>query len=249
MGGGAVIVVGASDPTGGSGLSLDAAFLGRLGVRAAPVVAALGAENEYEPVPWPVFERQLDVALRSVGAAVRAIKTGLLLTPEQAETVARLSAARGIPLVVDPQLSRPGDRTSVVVPLVKSATLMLPDAAEASLLAGEAWDRTREGLLRLARSLVGPARTACVSGADTDGDTIPAAVAGPGGERIVEAPRVSRGPLQGTSCAVTSAAAAYIALGLPPLEAAAAAHRFVAEALGASAGIPGTALSPEPWAV
>ncbi len=257
-----VVVVAGVDPCGGSGLGLDVAFLGRLGVRAAPVASALlvrdkEALRRLEPVDDVLFQQAFDAALEALGSSVRAIKTGLCASPGQARHVARVAAARGLPLVVDPLVlaldaARFGthDAARLVLPLVKAATLVTPLAAEASRISGEPWDGTRGGLLQLARALCGPTRTAAVAASEADGlESAPMAMAGPEGERFVEAPRGARADAAGVRCALSSAAAGYVALGLPPLEAVSAAHRFVAQALQAAAGVPGLAPSPEPWAV
>jgi hypothetical protein len=54
---------------------------------------------------------------------------------------------------------------------------------------------------------------------------------------------------RGADCAFAATAAGYIALGLPPFEAAAASHRLVAAAFASATGAAGAALSPEPWSI
>lgn len=256
-----VMAAGGVDPGGGAGLAMDVAFLARLGVRAAPVVTALTVQTDrgvrrVEPVDAQLFEEQLLAALETLGSAVRAIKTGLVVSAAQAALLARHAGERRIPLVVDPILAAGtgdvfvrDDPGSMLLPLTKAATLLTPNAAEASTLASQSWDGTTDGLLRLARALAGVERTAAVTGGAAPGDSVFAAIAGPAGERLVAAPRVERAPFHGTGCAFASAAAGYMALGLPPLEAAAAAHRLVAQALASAKGIPGVRISPEPWSI
>jgi hydroxymethylpyrimidine/phosphomethylpyrimidine kinase len=256
-----VVAAGGLDPRGGAGLGQDIAFLGRLAVRAAPVVTALTVETgrgplRVAPVDADLFEDELRAAFDSFGEAVKAIKTGLVVSLAQAESLVRHAALRRIPLVVDPILAAGSgerfvaeDPTRILTPLIKAATLLTPNAREAATLSGEAWDGTRESLLRLARALVGPRRTVAVTGGEAPGDVVAAAIAGPAGEKTVSAPRAPGTKPQGAGCAFASAAAAYIALGLPPLEAATAAHRLVAQALAAARGLPGAPRSPEPWSV
>ncbi len=256
-----VIAAGGVDPGGGAGLGMDVAFLARLGVRVAPVVTALTVQTDrgvqrVSPVEAPLFEEQLLAALETVGPAVRVVKTGLIVRSAQAAVVARCAADHGLPLVVDPILAAGSgdafvrdDPASVLLPLIKAASLLTPNIAEAARLANQDWDGTADGLLRLARALAGPLRAVAVTGGEARGPVVYAAIAGPGGEKLVEAPRAEGGPFHGTGCAFAAAAAGYMALGLPALDAAAAAHRLVAQALASAKGIPGTRLSPEPWSV
>lgn len=256
-----VLVAAGVDPGGGAGLTADTAMLARLGIRTAPLVTALTVQDdagvaEVVPVEAALFEAQLAAALRTVGPALRALKTGLVVTPAQAAALARCARERGLALVVDPLLAAgtgqrfvAGDPAEVLGPLVEAATLLTPNGAEAATLAGLAWDRTRERLADLARALVRPGRAVAVTGGDVPGEAVPAALADPEGCRVVDAPRAACGRTHGTGCAFASAAAGYIAQGLPPLAAAEAAHRFVAACLAAARGVPGSRVSPEPWRV
>ena len=77
---------------------------------------------------------------KTLGSSVRAIKTGLCAAPGHARHVARVAAARGLPLVVDPLALALGpagsaatDPGRLVLPLVKAATLVTALAPEASL--------------------------------------------------------------------------------------------------------------------
>ncbi len=239
----AVLVAGPLDPAGEDGLALQVAFLARLGVRAAPVAARLvTSPSSADPVDLAPFREQVRRAVDVQANALRAVLAGGPLTDAQADVLAEAAAEHGLPFVVDPWPRIP-------VSVVAAATLVTPDEAEAASLTAEAWDGTRDGLLRLARGLVGPARTCAVTGGGAGGDTVPVAIAGPGGERIVEAPRDRRGALRGAGGAMAACAAGYLALGLPPLDAAAAAHRLVAAASVAACTVPGRGPCPEPWSV
>ncbi|MBP7147770.1 MAG: bifunctional hydroxymethylpyrimidine kinase/phosphomethylpyrimidine kinase [Acidobacteria bacterium] len=255
-----VVACGGVDPTGGAGLAQDVAFLARLGVRAAPVVTALAVQDDralrhVEAIEASLFREQLDAARETYGASIRAIKSGLVVERAQAEAIAAAARAIPAPLVVDPvavagtgQRFIGGDVRRVLQPLIDGAALLLPNIAEAEELAGATWTGDAAGLLALARALAGPGRTVAVSGGHAPGDSVLLAVVAPVGEKLVEAPRAERGATHGTGCALASAAAGYIASGLLPADAAAAAHRFVAAVLASSAGVAGVRVSPEPWA-
>lgn len=239
----AVLVAGPLDSAGEDGLALQVAFLARLGVRAAPVASRfVGPPRASDPIDLALFRDQLRRAVDVHTSGLRAVLAGGPLDASQAEMLLEVATEHGLPFVVDPW-------AGLAVAVVAAATLLTPDESEAAALSAEAWDGTRDGLLRLARGLVGPARTCAVTGGAAGGETVPVAIAGPGGERIVEAPRDRRGALRGAGGAMAACAAGYIALGLPPFDAAAAAHRFVAAAACAAHGGRGRPPCPEPWSV
>lgn len=257
----AALVAGGVDPTGGAGLAVDVSFLTRFGVRVAPLVTALtvqddGGVRRIEPIDQDLLIEMAAAALTSVRASLSVMKTGLVPTLELATTLASIARDVRVPLVVDPILAagtgdllHRGDSRLVLAPLVDTATLLLPNLAEAQQLSGIVWDGSLPGLMTMARALASSSRTVAVSGGHAPGSSVPMAIAGPAGETLIEVTRVVVGATHGTGCALAASAAGYIAQGLPPGEAAAAAHRFIATALAASKGLPGTRLTPEPWTV
>lgn len=255
------LVAAGVDPTGGAGLTLDVAFLTRLGVRALPLVTALTVQDDLgvqrvDPVDLSRLTEAADAARRTVAGAIAVMKTGLVPTLEQALRLVQIAEQLRVPLVVDPILAsgtgdmlHRGDPLAIVAPLVAAATLITPNLREAEALAQQTWDRSPTGLLAIARRLASDKRTCAISGGHAGGETVPMAIAGPDGEALINAPRAPLRATHGTGCALASTAAGYMALGLPPLEAVAAAHRFVAAALAGARGIDGIRTSPEPWVV
>ncbi len=257
----AALVAGGVDPTGGAGLAVDIAFLSRLGVRVAPLVTALTVQDDKGVRQIQAVDRDLLIdmaaaALSAVRVSLAVMKTGLVPNLALARTLATIARDARVPLVVDPILAagtgdvlHRGNPRVVIAPLIEAAALLLPNLDEAEQLSGIVWDRSLEGLMAMARALSTPTRTVAVSGGHAPGATVPMAIAGPAGETTLEVPRAEVGATHGTGCALAASAAGYIAQGLPPGEAAAAAHRFVAAALAASKGLAGTRLTPEPWTV
>ena len=257
----AALVAGGVDPTGGAGLAIDISFLARLGVRVAPLVTALTVQDDsgvrrIEPIDQNLLIEMAAAALTSVRVSLSVMKTGLVPTVELATTLAAIARDVRVPLVVDPILAagtgdslHRGDPQQVIAPLVEAATLLLPNLDEAQQLSGIVWDGSLPHLMTIARALSSSSRTVAVSGGHVPGSGVPMAIAGPAGETMLEVSRVAVSATHGTGCALAASAAGYIAQGLPPGEAAAAAHRFIATALAASKGLPGTRLTPEPWTV
>jgi hydroxymethylpyrimidine/phosphomethylpyrimidine kinase len=242
-----VLTAGRLDPTGETGLGLDGAFLSRLGVRTAPVVAVIAVDRALGARPGravdpATFADQLAAALDALRGAVRAVHAGILSGEPQAEALAEAARGLGMPLVADLAWRGPGGLGAL-----EDAALVIADAADAA----------RDELAELARALAGPARVAVVvgspgrpGGGDAAGAVgTPAALAGPSGESIVEAVAPAHAESRSTSGARSIAAAGYLALGLPAADAAAAAHRFVASALVAGGGGGSRLAVPAPWRV
>jgi hydroxymethylpyrimidine/phosphomethylpyrimidine kinase len=123
--------------------------------------------------------------------------------------------------------------------LLKRATVVTPNLAEAAVLARLPGDTDPERLARAVREL-GP-KAVVVTG----GHREPAADLFFDGERLEEipGPRHAEGASHGSGCTHSSALAAHLALGLEPLEAARRAKEIASEAvreglhgLGAGAG-------------
>ncbi len=251
-----VLSAGRLDPTGETGLGLDGAFLARLGVRMAPVAAAIAVDRTLGSRPGRAvdpgtFTDQLAAAVQALRGAVRVVHAGILTGEPQAEAVAGIAEELGVALVADLAWRGPG-----ALGAIARAALVVASAADAVQVTGRPYDGSRESLLELARVLAGPARVALVvaiaggagRGADPAAGTL-AALAGPADASIVEAVATAHADSRGASGARSIAAAGYLALGLPAADAAAAAHRFVASALAAASPVADRPAAPEPWRV
>lgn len=256
-----VLIAEILDPAGEDGLAVSIGFLHRLQVHPAPLATGILARNPSRiaphlvPLLTPDFHECAEGTATALGAGLAAIIAGRLVDTAQAQALSRLAEERGLPLVVAPHFDdwNPTQPSPIegqwLVPLVKTARLLLLRGDAASAVSGEAWDRSRDGLLRLARALTGPQRTVAVLGSEIARETTPMAIAGPEGETLVEAAADGRTPQSGWRAALGAACGAYLALGLSPLSAAGSAHRLVAETLIASPRIPGRPIIPAPWSV
>jgi hydroxymethylpyrimidine/phosphomethylpyrimidine kinase len=155
----AVLVIAATDSSGGAGLTRDVRVLTDFAVDALCVVTAVTAQSDktvsaVHHVPPDVIRAQIAAALatREVGA----IKIGMLGTQATVEAVvAGLSASglsfggwppHAIPLVVDPVLVSTsggvlldaGGQAALTGSLFPIATLITPNVPEAAALLGEA---------------------------------------------------------------------------------------------------------------
>src|SRR4051812_7179822 len=138
------LTIAGSDSGGGAGIQADLKTFAMHGVFGTSVITALTAQNTttvraVRPVEAAFLAAQLDAVLEDL--PVRAVKTGMLASPENVALVA--SRAAELPnLVVDPVLvsstGRPlfdGAARSVYLDrLVPSATVVTPNAREAAYL-------------------------------------------------------------------------------------------------------------------
>jgi hydroxymethylpyrimidine/phosphomethylpyrimidine kinase len=256
-----VLVASGVDPAGGAGLAVDIAFLSRLGVRALPLVTCLTVQDDnsvsgVEATAETLLAAMAAAAVRVAGPSLRAIKIGLVPDRAVATRLAAIARELRCPVVLDPIMAagtgdtlHSADPITILMPLLEISQIALPNRHEAERLAGQVWDGTEAGLLALARALATPTRTIGVSAGDRDGASVPLAIAGPGWEQVIWAPRVAQVRTHGTGCALAASVAGYLAAGLPPAEAISAAHRFVSNVIAASHEIPERRRSPEPWRI
>jgi hydroxymethylpyrimidine/phosphomethylpyrimidine kinase len=248
-----VLSIAGSDSGGGAGIQADLKAFARCGVHGMTAIAALTAQNTVgvtgiHQVPGDFIVAQVRAVAEDIG--VDAVKIGMLGT---ADTVRAVRAALellepGTPIVLDPVmvaesgavlLDEPA-RAAIVEELLPRVTVITPNLPEARVLAGASDD---EGVEALARRLhgLGPEAVVVTGGhreAATDvffdGDVL----------EHIAGERHPDGAAHGSGCTHSSALAAHLALGHPPLEAARAAKRIAGEAV--RDGIRGLGAGPGP---
>jgi hydroxymethylpyrimidine/phosphomethylpyrimidine kinase len=250
-----VLSIAGSDSGGGAGIQADLKAFARCGVHGMTAITALTSQNTVAvegvtPVPPDAIVGQVRAVASDIG--VDAVKIGML---GSAETIAAVHTALDLvpdaPVVLDPvmvsesgaQLLEP-DARHALLELVPRATVVTPNLLEARTLLDEAGRDSRGDAPALARAIVelGPQNAVVTGGHLTDADAIDYFS---DGERVVPipGPRYPDGAAHGSGCTHSSALAAHLALGLPPLEAAVAAKVVASEAvrdglqeIGAGAG-------------
>ncbi len=235
-----VLTIAGSDSGGGAGIQADLKVFAALGAYGTSVITAVTAQNTRGvdavlPLPPQTVRDQLDSVLGDF--AVRAVKTGMLGTPEVADAVAEAARAGRLPrLVVDPVLvATSGHRLGVVEAverLLPYAEVVTPNCAEAAALTGRRVT-TAEEMAVAAEALAagGPAHVV-VTGGDVDaaGESVDVLVGG-GTTRLLRAPRVATRHSHGTGCSFSAAIAVRLAAGDPVPVAVAAAKEYVTRAL------------------
>ena len=235
----AVLVIAATDSSGGAGLTRDVRVLTDFGVDALCVVTAVTAQSDKKVsavhhVPAEVIRAQIAAAFatRQIGA----IKIGMLGTQATVEAVvAELLAAYGIPIVVDPVLVSTsggvlldaGGRAALTGSLFRIATLVTPNVPEAAALLGEPLATDEADLIRQGQRLLGfGSQATLLKGGHRDGEeAVDLLMSGASIERIASKRVV--GSSRGTGCALASGIAAGLAAGNPLGEACRAAKHYV----------------------
>lgn len=242
------LTVAGSDSGAGAGVQADLKTFAAHGVFGVSVVTAVTAQNTrdvlgVERVDPAFVDLQLEAVLGDLPVA--AVKTGMLASSATVAAVARWAAAGRLPnLVVDPVLvastGRPllddGAPRAFLEQLVPHARVVTPNLEEASLLTGieiDGVDAMAEAARRIADR--GPA-VVVVKGGHLAGGRAPDVVLCGGRLSVLEEDRVDTANDHGTGCTLSAAVAARLAHGETPMEAVAAAKRYVTEALRGAAG-------------
>lgn len=144
-----VLVFAGLDPSGGAGISADIEAIGAQGAHALPVVTALTVQDnnrvhEVAPVDSALLLRQARVLAASI--RIMAVKIGIPGNRANAEAIAAMIgelrlAYPALPVVLDPVLASGhgdslarGDALAALAPLLKAATLVVPNLPEAQAL-------------------------------------------------------------------------------------------------------------------
>jgi hydroxymethylpyrimidine/phosphomethylpyrimidine kinase len=261
----AVLVIAATDSSGGAGLTRDVQVLRDFGIDALCAVTAVTAQSDQRVarvhhVPAEVVRAQIAAALGT--RPVDAVKIGMLGDRATVEAVAESLAQRGSPdrperlpqrafrdgpagpVVIDPVLvsssggmllDAPG-RAALLQRLVPLATLVTPNVPEVAALLGEAVATDEASLVRQGERLLGfGCQAILLKGGHASGEAAVDLLITPRNVERITASRVS-GSSRGTGCALASGIAAGLASGLPLLEACRRAKSYVLERMLTRAG-------------
>jgi hydroxymethylpyrimidine/phosphomethylpyrimidine kinase len=252
----AVLVIAATDSSGGAGLTRDVRVLADFGVDTLCAVTAVTAQSDrrvvdVHHVPPEVVRTQIAAALetRQVGA----VKIGMLgnrATVEAvADSLAGLAGGAGstsssgltglaAPIVLDPVLvstsggvllDAPG-RTALLEKLMPLATLVTPNVPEVAALLGEPPATDEPGLIAQCQRLLGfGCRAILLKGGHASGEEAVDWLITPAESvQRLTSRRVS-GSSRGTGCALAAGIAAGLAWGVPLLEACRGGKNYVLE--------------------
>ncbi|NDP64885.1 bifunctional hydroxymethylpyrimidine kinase/phosphomethylpyrimidine kinase [Polaromonas sp.] len=245
-----VLSIAGSDSGGGAGIQADLKTFSALGCYGMTAITALTAQNTcgvraIHAVPPQMLRDQIDAVMEDIGAD--AVKIGMLHSPEIVQTVAQAIDRHAMQHVVfDPVMVATSgavliDNAAIEVlvrELFGRAAVITPNLDEAALLVGyplgSKQDMERAALDLLAKG----ARAVLLKGGHLPGHNVMDLLLSAGGEkRWMEAPRIDSPNTHGTGCTLSSAIAAYLALGASLPDAVQQARNFVREALQAGAQV------------
>jgi hydroxymethylpyrimidine/phosphomethylpyrimidine kinase len=240
-----VVVAGGIDPSGGAGLLRDVATAAARGARAHAVGTAWTEQAEGVHRVEPRSPGAIRDALTRVVAELRpaAIKIGMAVGPATAAALIEgLDGYRG-PVVVDPVLATSRGGTlwdgapEQLMPLLRRATVVTPNAVEAGEFAGLLVE-TGAAAEAAARFLLDRHRLQAVlvkGGHLDEAETIVTDVlVTPDGARHWPRPRVPGPAPRGTGCALATAIAVELGRGQPLAAAIEAAGVWLASAIASA---------------
>lgn len=245
-----VLSIAGSDSGGGAGIQADLKTFAALGCYGMTAITALTAQNTLgvsgiHGVPPEMLKAQLSAVFDDIG--VDAVKIGMLHAPDVVHTVAwALKHYKVERVVLDPvMVATSGDRLIasetvqvLVDELFPLAKLVTPNLDEAALLLGRPITAAHE-LEAAARDLLAMgAKAVLLKGGHLPGDEVAdLLVSGPGPAQRLASPRITSRNTHGTGCTLSSAIAAYLALGHSLDQAVAQGRSYILQAIAMGADV------------
>jgi len=245
-----VLSIAGSDSGGGAGIQADLKTFAALGCFGMTAITALTAQNtcgvrSIHGVPPEMLRDQIDAVMEDIG--VDAVKIGMLHAPDIVRTVAQALDRHQPPHVVfDPVMVATSGAVLIdvdaihvlVAELFARVVLITPNLDEAGLLVGQPLT-TVQDMLPAARVLLGQgARAVLLKGGHLPGADVVDLLLLPDVEPIwMFGPRIDSPNTHGTGCTLSSAVAAYLALGHALPDAVQQARVFVRQAMLAGASV------------
>jgi len=245
-----VLSIAGSDSGGGAGIQADLKTIAALGCYGMTAVTALTAQNtlgvrSIHGVPPQMLRDQIDAVMEDIGA--HAVKIGMLHSPEIVLTVAEAIDRHALTLVVlDPVMVATSGAVLIGSPaidvlvreLFPRALVVTPNLDEASLLVGRPLEDER-AMEEAAREMIQMgAQAVLLKGGHLPGEVVSDLLMSHDNQiHWMRAPRIDTTNTHGTGCTLSSAMAAYLALGQPLLEAVLGARAYVRAALAAGSGV------------
>ena len=245
-----LLTIAGSDSGGGAGIQADLKTFSALGCYGMSAITALTAQNTtgvraIHGVPPDMLAGQIDAVVEDIG--VDAVKIGMLHSPEVVQAVSDAIDRHALPhVVLDPVMVATSGAVLIDSPAIASlvrelfgrAVLVTPNLDEASLLVGRTLS-SEDDMQAAALELLGKgARAVLLKGGHLAGDMVSdlLQVAG-AAPHWMRAPRIATPNTHGTGCTLSSAIAAYLALGHTLVDAVEAARVYVRGALAAGASV------------
>lgn len=219
------LTIAGSDSSGGAGIQADLKTFSALGVYGASVITAITAQNTTGVqgvlmLPADIVRQQISSVFDDLD--IRAVKTGMLGSPEIIMAVAQRLRDCALPSVVDPvMVATSGDllieQDAVAVlksELLPVATLVTPNLDEAAALLGTERAKNIDELIAQGEALRGVGcQAVLMKGGHFAGDRADDVLVTASGATIIEGVRILTKNTHGTGCTLASAIAAHLASG------------------------------------
>ena len=245
-----VLTIAGSDSGGGAGIQADLKTFAALGCYGMTAITALTAQNTkgvqgIHGIPAEFLKAQIQSVMDDIG--VDALKIGMLHAPEIVDVVAwAIDHYQLKNVVLDPvMVATSGDRliaSETVQVLVRElfprATLITPNLDEAVLLLGR--EISDVSVLETAgRDLLAMgARAVLLKGGHLPGNDLMDLLVQPNTPSVrLSSRRIHSNNVHGTGCTLSSAIAAYLALGMGLSEAVHCARQYIVQAIAHGADI------------
>ncbi|WP_424931281.1 bifunctional hydroxymethylpyrimidine kinase/phosphomethylpyrimidine kinase [Amaricoccus macauensis] len=241
------LTIAGSDSGGGAGIQADLKTFSALGVYGTSAITAITAQNTrgvngIEGLSTEIITAQIDAVFDDMD--VRAVKIGMLGTPEVICTVADALARRFAPVVVDPVMIAKSGHALLAEDAVEElgrtllplAAVVTPNLPEAARLLGTATARTETEMEAQGRALLerGP-KAVLMKGGHAEGATCTDILILREEAPIrLSAPRLATRNTHGTGCTLSAAIASGLALGQPLEAAVRHAHQYLQGAITAA---------------
>jgi hydroxymethylpyrimidine/phosphomethylpyrimidine kinase len=245
-----VLTIAGSDSGGGAGIQADLKTFAALGCYGMSAITALTAQNTVgvqgiHAVPAAFLKAQIQSVVEDIG--VDAVKVGMLHAPGIVEVVAWAIDHYKLPnVVLDPvMVATSGDRliaSETVAVLVRElfprSCVITPNLDEAALLLGRAIPHA-DALNTAAQDLQAMgAKAVLLKGGHLAGDEVVDVLVRPDApNQRLASPRIASRNVHGTGCTLSSAIAAYLALGHPLGSAVALARSYILSAIAQGANV------------
>ncbi|HUI45884.1 MAG TPA: bifunctional hydroxymethylpyrimidine kinase/phosphomethylpyrimidine kinase [Nitrospirota bacterium] len=232
-----LLSIAGSDPSSGAGIQVDLKTFQALGVFGMAIPAALTVQNSegvfrVEPLPGRLLSSQLDALLSDIKPD--AIKTGMLLTRQNVDAVAKtVKKFRVRNLVIDPVLRSSSGKMLMQLDAIEAlrkkliplARVVTPNVPEAEALSGMSIRSDQDMDFAAGKILDSGPSYVLIKGGHRRG---PATDTLYGGKTVLTFSTSRRkGEFHGTGCVLSSALAVFIAVGFPVEKAVEKAKLFV----------------------
>jgi len=245
-----VLTIAGSDSSGGAGIQADLKVFAALGCYGMSAITALTAQNtigvqSIHAVPAEFLKAQIQSVVEDIG--VDAVKIGMLPSPSSVEVVAwAIDHYKLTNVVLDPvMVATSGDRLMadatvqiLVRELFPRVSVITPNLDEAALLLGRDIPSADDFSIAAQDLLSTGSQAVLLKGGHLLGGNVVDVLLQPREHpKRFESTRIASHNLHGTGCTLSSAIAAFLALGNVLPDAVRLAHAYILQAIAQGADV------------